>query len=99
MASRNRSALGENTYLALQAAIEHGNNLHALRKLATDTAEALGRRIEARLLLSAGDKVSPLLIQARSPASSPRDRMVNGGMEKNSATNRPTVYRKRFWPT
>jgi hypothetical protein len=44
MADRNRNQLGEHAYRALLDALESNTEVRALRRLAIDTAETLGRR-------------------------------------------------------
>jgi hypothetical protein len=101
MAARNRNRLGETAYLKLLTVLENESDSSALRKLAIDSATALGRLDRRSLLPHPGDaslnrtyrenSIQPKLSMPENAAdASTRDSSSRPSMR---ARHRPTMPR------
>lgn len=97
IAARNRNRLGEREYIALVAALENGSDPRALRKLAIDTATALGR-IDSRLLFQPGDASSNKAHQEQSSTTKPAAPATAVDTRIHSGAKAPHVRTRHFPP-
>lgn len=94
IAARNRNRLGEREYIALAAALEVESDPRALRKLAIDTATALGR-LDGRLLSPPSAGTSNLPHQEQSPETKLAAPAMTGDMRVHSTARAPHARTRR----